>query len=106
MGVNFCGYRIFCTHRLLRLSSKKKIKRNVKKWNTKFSKNDLDLKHTMACLNSWKGHSYHCNSYNLQKQVIDKCNFLFDTSSSFNHIEKNLIDDIENNYSSNHFFVS
>ncbi len=27
MGVNFCGYRIFTTHRLLRLSSKKKIKK-------------------------------------------------------------------------------
>lgn len=36
MGVNFCGYRIFTTHRLLRLSSKKKIKRNVKRWNRKY----------------------------------------------------------------------
>ena len=25
MGVNFCGYRIFTTHRLLRIDSKKKI---------------------------------------------------------------------------------
>ena len=30
MGVNFCGYRIFTTHRLLRISSKKKVQKNVK----------------------------------------------------------------------------
>lgn len=33
MGVNFCGYRIFTTHKLLRTNSKKKIKRNVQIWN-------------------------------------------------------------------------
>ena len=36
MGVNFCGYRIFTTHRLLRLASKKKIKKNIKKWNIQY----------------------------------------------------------------------
>lgn len=29
MGVNFCGYRIYETHRLLRVDSKKKIKRKI-----------------------------------------------------------------------------
>ena len=38
MGVNFCGYRIFTTHKLLRTNSKKKIYRNVKKWNKQFQK--------------------------------------------------------------------
>ena len=33
MGINFCGYRTFTTHRLLRTNSKKKIKRKVKEWN-------------------------------------------------------------------------
>lgn len=36
MGVNFCGYRIFTTHRLLRTSSKKKIKKSIKKWNYQY----------------------------------------------------------------------
>lgn len=94
MGVDFCGYRIFCTHRLLRHSSKKKIKNNVRKWNTLFSKNKLDIKHTMECLNAWKGHSSHCNSYTLQNQIINKCNFIFDTSCSLQHIEQDLIDNI------------
>ena len=65
MGVNFCGYRIFTTHRLLRLSSKKKIKKNIKKWNMKYDNGTLDLKLAMQSFNSWLGHSSHCNSYKL-----------------------------------------
>ena len=76
MGVNFCGYRIFTTHKLLRNSSKKKIKANVKKWNSLYNKNQLDIKHSVQCINSWIGHSSHCNSYKLQQQIINKCNFL------------------------------
>ena len=43
MGVNFCGYRIFTTHRLLRTSSKKKIKKSIKKWNYKYIKKTLNV---------------------------------------------------------------
>ena len=95
MGVNFCGYRIFTTHRLLRLSSKKKIKKNVKKWNYLYSKNKLDIKNTILCLNSWLGHSSHCNSYKLQNKILNNCNFLM-TANTYENIEKDLIDMIEN----------
>ena len=77
MGVNFCGYRIFTTHRLLRNSSKKKIKKNVKKWNILYHKNNLDIKTTLQSLNSWLGHSSHCNSYKLQQKVLNNCDFFF-----------------------------
>lgn len=33
MGINFCGFRIFETHRLLRNRCKKKIKKNINLWN-------------------------------------------------------------------------
>ena len=77
MGVNFCGYRIFTTHRLLRNSSKKKIKNNVKKWNKLWAKNNLSFPDTIQSLNSWLGHASHCNSYHLQQKVLSKCNFLY-----------------------------
>ena len=77
MGVNFCGYRIFTTHRLLRTNSKLKIKKNVKKWNKLFSRNKLDILKTMQSLNSWIGHSNHCNSYQLQNKVFNACDFLY-----------------------------
>lgn len=95
MGVNFCGYRIFTTHRLLRLSSKKKIKKNVKKWNKQYTKGILNFNYTMQSINSWIGHASHCNSYQLQKKVLDCCDFLF-TNSTYLHLENNLLEDMQN----------
>lgn len=94
MGVNFCGYRIFSTHRLLRVSSKKKIKRKVKIWNKKYRLNILNFDHTIQCLNSWIGHSSHCNSYKLQQKVLKSCEFLV-TNNTFEKIENELINMIE-----------
>lgn len=94
MGVNFCGYRIFTTHSLLRLDSKKKIKRSVKKWNKQYSKNKLDLDKTMQSLNAWIGHSSHCNSYHLQQKIFNSCQFLVNASSEA-RIERNLLEDME-----------
>jgi len=96
MGVNFCGYRIFETHRLLRLNSKKKIKLNVKRWNKLYSKNCLDLPNTMMRLNSWIAHSSHCNSYKLQNKIYKNCNFLY-TNDTYEEIEKEIIDLLSQN---------
>lgn len=94
MGVNFCGYRIFTTHRLLRTSSKKKIKKNIKTWNNQYHNNKLDFQYAIQSLNSWVGHSSHCNSYKLQQKMFKSCDFLFQ-NSTYDFIEKNLINDIE-----------
>ena len=77
MGVNFCGYRVFTTHKLLRVSSKKKIKNNVKHWNKLFAKNKLNIRDTMQNMNSWVGHSSHCNSYKLQTKIFNSCDFIY-----------------------------
>ncbi len=95
MGVNFCGYRIFTTHRLLRLSSKKKIKKKVKTWNKKYFENNLNYKDTIQSLNSWIGHSSHCNSYKLQQKILSNCKFLY-RDSIYKDIEKKLIEDMKN----------
>ena len=79
MGVDFCGYRIFTTHMLLRNSSKKKIKKNLKNWNKKYNNHSLNLDLTMAQLNSWLGHSSHCNSFKLQQKILNSCDFLYNT---------------------------
>ena len=73
LGVDFCGYRIFNTHRLLRKSSRKKILKKIKKWNKKYFNNEkLDYKKIEASINSWLSHSNHCNSYKLQQSVLKK----------------------------------
>jgi len=75
MGVNFCGYRIFETHRLLRKRSKDKIRKNINKWNKKYKENKLDITASITSFKAWLGHSNHCNSYNLQRKMYAKISF-------------------------------
>ncbi len=100
MGVDFCGYRIFTTHKLLRLNSKKKIKKSVKKWNYLYKNNKLNVTKATESLNSWIGHASHCNSYTLQKKIINSCNFLL-TDKAYSQMEQNIFDDFINNSNSN-----
>lgn len=97
MGVNFCGYRIFTTHRLLRTNSKKKIKNNVRKWNKKYKNGNLNIIYALQSLNSWIGHSSHCNSYKLKQKILNKCDFLYTNSTYMDKLyEQELIDLLEN----------
>lgn len=72
MGVNFCGYRIYETHKLLRDRSKKKIKKQIKLWNKLYLKNKLNYNKMIIHWNSWRGHSKHCNSYNFKVKMHNK----------------------------------
>lgn len=90
MGVNFCGYRTFTTHRLLRLSSKKKIKDNIKKWNKLYANNKLDITYTLQSLGSWVAHSSHCSSYKLRKKILNNCDFLIN-DKFYNNLHEELV---------------
>ena len=95
MGVNFCGYRTFCTHRLLRNSSKTKIKNKVKKWNKQYRNNSINFPYVIQSLNSWIGHCSHCNSYTLKKKILNSCEFLYN-DLAYKHIEENVYEDSRN----------
>ena len=71
MGVNFCGYRIYETHTLVRNNSKKKMKRKIKKWNKQLKTGELE-DNIKESLNSWIGHVKHANSCNLVNKYLDK----------------------------------
>lgn len=74
LGVNFCGYVIYETHRLLRKRSKLEINKKIKTWD-KMNKNGiLNRKKMEASLNSWLSHAKHANSYLFRKQVLVKIN--------------------------------
>ena len=79
---------------------KKKIKRSVKKWNYLHSHNRLPVWNTIQSLNSWLGHTSHCNSYKLQKKVLNSCNFLV-SDGMYENIEKEMIELIENEKNKN-----
>lgn len=76
-GINFCGFRIWPTHRLLRTRSKRKIKRKIKKWNHIWEEGNLDFQIVMPSLQSWLGHSKHANSYTIQNKILRKAKFLY-----------------------------
>lgn len=69
LGVNFCGYRIYETHRLVRNSSKKMIRKKVKLWKKLYRDGKLDTLKMKLSFNSWLNHVGHANSYNLRKRV-------------------------------------
>ena len=94
MGVNFCGYRIFTTHRLLRNKSKVKVKKQVKKWNKLYSKRELDIHSATLSLNSWLGHSSHCSAYKLQQKIVNKCDFLLN-NRFYSIMENNFLEDMK-----------
>lgn len=77
MGVDFCGYRIFTTHRLLRNSNKIKIKKYVKTWNKLYNKKSLNIHKTLLSLKSWRGHISHCDSYKLERKILSSCDFIY-----------------------------
>ena len=71
-GIDFLGYRIWATHRLLRKSSKKRMERKLKIYQELYNKKKIDLKDIRASLMSWLGHTAHCNSYNLRRKILGK----------------------------------
>lgn len=75
MGINFCGYKIFETHLLIRSDSKSKIKKKIKLWNKQYKENNLDILKLILSFNSWKGHIKHANTYNLLNKYTNKLLF-------------------------------
>lgn len=65
LGVDFLGYKVYETHKLLRKRSKIKMKKKVKLYKKGYI-SDIDM---IRSLNSWYGHIKHCNSYNLKCKI-------------------------------------
>ena len=77
-GVNFCGYKIFKTHIMLKKENKKKIKIKIKNWNKLYHKKELDLRETILKLNSWIGHAQNADTFFLVNKMIRSCDWLYD----------------------------
>lgn len=69
-GVDFLGYRIWPTHRLLRVRSKKHMRRKLKKYTKLYGEGKIALDRINASIQSWLGHVKHCDSYRLRKKLL------------------------------------
>ena len=76
-GIDFCGYKIFETHILLRKRFKVKFKKNILLWSKLSEEKRLDIKRMEMSLNSFLAHVSHSNSYNYIETMKQKYEKLF-----------------------------
>ena len=74
-GVDFLGYRIWRTHRLLRKRSVKRMRRKLKIYQRKYTTGEISLDHISASIASWVGHARHANTYNLRRRIFAHSHF-------------------------------
>jgi retron-type reverse transcriptase len=70
-GINFLGYRIWPSHRLLRKSSIKRIKRRLKRLSKDYQEGRATISQIRPVLSSWLGHASHADSYGVRKKILD-----------------------------------
>ena len=71
-SVDFLGYRIYSSHRLLRKNSIKRIKHKLKKYRKQLQEQIITIKSVHQKLQSWIGHCKHCNSYRLRLALFTR----------------------------------
>lgn len=76
-GVNGIGFKIHPTHRLLRDSSKKNIKRKAKKIRRLLAEGKMPVEKAEQIFSSWKGHADHGDSYNFIQKLIKKNDYIY-----------------------------
>lgn len=71
-ALDFLGYRIYSTHKLLRKSSVKRIKAKLKKFHKLYASHDIDLPTINQNIQSWLGHASHADSYRLREKLLNQ----------------------------------
>jgi len=75
-GVDFLGYRIWPTHRLLRKRSMKRMRRGLKHFQTQYSRREIDFDTINRSVSAWIGHAQHANTYNLRRKMFRNTTFM------------------------------
>lgn len=71
-SLDFLGYRIYSSHRLLRKCSVKRIKTKLKKFRKQFAAGEISLQEINPKLQSWFGHASHANTAKLINAIFQK----------------------------------
>ncbi len=71
-GVDFLGYRIWRTHRLLRKGSVKRMRRKLRRLQRKYVRGEVGLGEIDAVVQSWVGHAMHADTYNLRRKLFSE----------------------------------
>jgi len=74
-GVDFLGYRIWRTHRLLRKSSAKRMRRKMRIFSERYADGDILTEEVQVSIASWLGHAKHASTYKLRKKIFSEYTF-------------------------------
>jgi retron-type reverse transcriptase len=69
-GIEFLGYRVFPTHRLLRKSNATHARRRLRKLQSAYRAGWISLECVGASIQSWVAHASHADTYHLRKKVL------------------------------------
>ncbi|EGQ9150133.1 RNA-dependent DNA polymerase [Vibrio parahaemolyticus] len=69
-ALDFVGYRIYATHKLLRKCTEKRFRHKVKKLRKLYASHDVNLLDIKPILSSYMGCATHANAYNLINNVL------------------------------------
>ncbi len=69
-GIDFLGYRMWATHRLLRKSSVKRMRRKLKAFAEGYADGSRTFEEINASVQSWLGHAGHADTYGLRCRLF------------------------------------
>lgn len=69
-ALDFLGYRIYQSHRLLRKSSVKRIKSKLKKFHKEYREGTVGEKEITQSITSWIAHAKHADTFGLRSQLL------------------------------------
>lgn len=71
-ALDFVGYRIYATHKLLRKCTEKRFKHKVKRLRRMYANSEIELSDIKPVIASYIGCASHTNSYNLLRCTLSK----------------------------------
>ncbi|MFH1246013.1 MAG: reverse transcriptase/maturase family protein, partial [Candidatus Omnitrophota bacterium] len=71
-GIDFLGYRVWRTHRLLRKSSVRRIRRTLKVFRRLYARGRVNILEVRQSVASWLGHMQHANCYHLRRKIFGR----------------------------------
>jgi hypothetical protein len=74
-GIDFLGYRIFPTHRLLRQTTARRFIRRLRLQSKLYARSRLSLQCIDRSVQSWLGHATHAATYGLRRRVFNAIAF-------------------------------
>jgi len=69
-GIDFLGFKIFPTHRVLLKSNLHRIKRRLRFFQKKYRAGQISLEDIQRSLSSWAGHAKWGDTYQLRHSLL------------------------------------